>query len=258
MTDDLLSELLLQWEERYEKGEDVPVHELCQDCPELAAPLAEAIADLKQMDWLNRPGNARVVEPSMSGVNGAASLTAIPNSVLLAGRYRLEAQIAEGGFGQVWKGYDLDLQRSVAIKLPHRRLVSRPEDAAAYLSEARTVAGLDHPNIVPVYDVGSTEECPCFIVSKFIEGTTLAQRTQDDAAYCGRGSRTGRHGCRGAALRSRQGLVHRDIKPGNILLDTSGKPFVADFGLALKEENIGHGHEVCWDACLHESRAGPW
>ena len=151
MTDDRLSDLLLQWEERYEEGEDVPAQELCQHCPRLAAPLAEAIADLKPTIWLNHPVNKRVVAHSMSGLNGAASLTAVPNSVLLPGRYRLEVPIAEGGFGRVWKGFDLELQRLVAIKVPHRRLVSRPEDAEAYLTEARTVASLDHPNIVPVY-----------------------------------------------------------------------------------------------------------
>jgi serine/threonine protein kinase len=55
------------------------------------------------------------------------------------------------------------LQRLVAIKVPHRRLVSRPEAAEAYLTEARTVANLDHPNIVPVHDVGSAEDCPCYV-----------------------------------------------------------------------------------------------
>src|SRR3954454_12129618 len=88
------------------------------------------------------------------------------------GRYRIERVLGEGGFGLVYLAHDEQLQRLVAVKVPHRRLVSRPEDAESYLTEARTVAGLDHPNIVPVYDVGSTEEFPCFVVSKFIEGST--------------------------------------------------------------------------------------
>src|SRR6478609_7445685 len=92
------------------------------------------------------------------------------------GRYRVERVLGQGGFGLVYLAHDDQLQRLVAIKVPHRRLVSRSEDAEAYLTEARTVAGLDHPNIVPVHDVGSTEDCPCYIVSKFIEGSTLAQR----------------------------------------------------------------------------------
>src|ERR1700730_10181834 len=96
------------------------------------------------------------------------------------GRYRTEKVLGEGGFGLVYLAYDDQLERSVAIKVPHRRLVSRPEEAEAYLSEARIVAKLDHPHIVPVFDVGSTEDFPCFIVSKYIEGSTLAQRIKSN------------------------------------------------------------------------------
>ena len=96
------------------------------------------------------------------------------------GRYRIEKVLGQGGFGLVYLAHDDQLQRLVAIKVPHRKLVSRPEDAKAYLIEARTVANLDHPHIVPVHDVGSTETFPCFIVSKFIEGSTLSQKIKDN------------------------------------------------------------------------------
>src|SRR5471030_1184428 len=92
------------------------------------------------------------------------------------GRYRVEKILGQGGFGLVYLAYDGQLQRLVAIKVPHRHRISTNEDAEVYLTEARTVANLDHPNIVPVHDVGSSEDCPCFIVSKFIEGTDLATR----------------------------------------------------------------------------------
>ena len=157
------------------------------------------------------------------------------------GRYRIERALGKGGFGLVYLAYDNQLQRSVAIKVPHARLVSRAEDAAAYLTEARTVANLDHPNIVPVYDVGSTEQFPCFIVAKYIDGTDLASRLKQSRLSI-------REAVELVALVAdalhdahKQGLVHRDIKPGNILLDREGKPYVADFGLALKEENLGRG-----------------
>ena len=68
---------------------------------------------------------------------------------------------------------DEQLNRPVAVNVPHARLISKPEDAEAYLAEARTVANLDHPGIVPVHDVGSTEHCPCYVVSKYIDGTDL-------------------------------------------------------------------------------------
>src|SRR5450755_1780574 len=100
------------------------------------------------------------------------------------GRYRIEKVLGKGGFGLVYLAHDGQLQRLVAIKVPHSKLVDRPETAEAYLTEARTVANLDHPNIVPVHDVGSTEDCPFFIVSKYIEGSTLAQKIKDKRPSC--------------------------------------------------------------------------
>src|SRR5208283_5200640 len=103
--------------------------------------------------------------------------------------------------------------------------------------------------IVPVFDVGSTEDCPCFIVSKFIEGRTLAQKIKDDRPTFGEAADLIATIAEALHYAHRKGLVHRDIKPGNILLDigsmapaspcASGKLFVVDFGLALKKENVG-------------------
>src|SRR5215469_14347849 len=96
------------------------------------------------------------------------------------GRYRVEWLLGQYGFGLVYLAHDDQLRRLVAFKVPHPERVKTPEDAQAYLTEARTVANLDHPNIVPVHDVGGTEDCPCYVVSKFIEGSTLAQRIKDN------------------------------------------------------------------------------
>jgi serine/threonine protein kinase len=153
----------------------------------------------------------------------------------------VERVLGEGGFGLVYLANDEQLVRRVVIKVPHRRLVSRPEDAQAYLAEARTVAGLDHAHIVPVYDVGSTAECPCFIVSKYIEGPTLAQKLKEDRPSAQEDVELVAAVAEALHYAHSKGLVHRDVKPGNILLDTAGKPHVADFGLALREENVGKG-----------------
>src|SRR5215471_11920307 len=117
---------------------------------------------------MNDPSLTRPDQPAAAGEVPAE----LPRRV---GRYCVKRVLGRGGFGIVYLAHDDQLQRLVAIKVPHRALLSRPEDAETYLTEARTVAGLDHPHIVPVYDVGSTEDCPCFIVSKFIEGSTLAR-----------------------------------------------------------------------------------
>ncbi len=162
----------------------------------------------------------------------------------LIGRYRVEKLLGQGGFGRVYLARDEQLQRRVAVKMPHPYLVTRPEDADAYLTEARTVAGLDHPHIVPVFDVGSTDNCPCFIVSKYIEGSTLAQRIKGNRPSFGEAAELAATIAGALHYAHRQGLVHRDVKPGNILLDAGGQPFVVDFGLALQEEHVGHGPKV--------------
>jgi eukaryotic-like serine/threonine-protein kinase len=157
------------------------------------------------------------------------------------GRYRVERTLGQGGFGLVYLAHDEQLQRPVAVKVPHRRLVSRPEDAEAYLTEARTVANLDHPNIVPVHDVGSTEDCPCFVVSKFIEGSDLAQKIKANRPSVAEAVQLVATVAEALHHAHKQGLAHRDIKPGNLLLDKGGTPYVADFGLALRERDVGRG-----------------
>src|SRR5271163_3339226 len=109
-------------------------------------------------------------------------IAAVPQHI---GRYRIEKVLGQGGFGLVYLAHDGQLQRLVAIKVPHRKLVDRPETAEAYLTEARTVANLEHPNIVPVHDVGTTADYPCFIVSKFIEGSTLSQKIKEERLSIG-------------------------------------------------------------------------
>src|SRR5262249_45614735 len=157
------------------------------------------------------------------------------------GRYRIEKLLGQGGFGLVYLAHDDQLQRLVAIKVPHRRLLSRPEDAEAYLSEARTVAKLDHPNIVPLHDVGSTDQFPCFVVSKYIDGTDLATRIKQSRLSIREAVELVATVAEALHHAHKQGLVHRDIKPDNILLDKTGKPFVADFGLALREQDVDKG-----------------
>ena len=155
------------------------------------------------------------------------------------GRYRIVRVLGEGGFGRVYLAHDDQLDRPVAVKVPHRWLVARAEDAALYLAEARTVARLDHPHIVPALDVGSTDGCPFFLVSKFIEGTTLAKKITEDRPTVAESVDLVVTVAEALHYAHRQGVVHRDIKPGNILLDTANQAFVVDFGLALKEEDVG-------------------
>jgi serine/threonine protein kinase/formylglycine-generating enzyme required for sulfatase activity len=174
--------------------------------------------------------------PKTEGNRSTAA--ALPASV---GRFQILAQLGAGGFGVVYKGYDPDLRRAVAVKVPHPDRLADPADAEAYLAEARILAGLDHPHIVPVYEVGRMGDGRCYLVSKFIEGSDLAQRLAqgrpplaESVALVIRVAEALHHA-------HQRGLVHRDVKPGNILLDQGGRPVLADFGLALREEDFGKG-----------------
>ncbi len=95
------------------------------------------------------------------------------------GRYRVQKILGKGGFGLVYLAEDEQLKRLVAIKVPYAELVSDANSAEEYLIEARTVANLDHPNIVPVFDVGSTDDWVFFIVSKYIDGINLGQKIKE-------------------------------------------------------------------------------
>jgi eukaryotic-like serine/threonine-protein kinase len=156
------------------------------------------------------------------------------------GRYRVTGKLGEGGFGVVYKGTDDDLGREVAIKVPHRHLVGSDEETKAYLKEARALASLDHSGIVPVYDVG-TQDGVCYLVSKFITGTDLAKHMQHSRIPQARAAEIVAGVAEALHHAHQRGLVHRDIKPQNILIDSFGHPVVVDFGLALREEDFGRG-----------------
>jgi formylglycine-generating enzyme required for sulfatase activity len=178
-------------------------------------------------------------QPESTGPQPAADQAS--EAPIQLGRYQIKAKLGSGGFGIVYRAYDAELDREVAIKVPHRQRITLPEDAAAYLAEARVLASLDHPGIVPVYDVGRSEDGLCYVVSKFIEGTDL--RGQFKAGRPPVAEAVQIVICVADALHyaHQRGLVHRDIKPANILLDLAGQPFITDFGLAIKEEEVGQG-----------------
>lgn len=162
------------------------------------------------------------------------------------GRYTIEELIGSGGFGTVYRVWDDQLQRSVAVKLPHLHRIHTEEERRAYLSEARTVAGLDHPGIVPVYDFGVLSDGRCFVVSKLIQGRNLAQLLVGQRYSVDKTVRILIDVANTLNYIHHLKLIHRDIKPSNLLIDHDDRVYVVDFGLALHES----------EAVTHRSGAG--
>jgi tRNA A-37 threonylcarbamoyl transferase component Bud32 len=147
------------------------------------------------------------------------------------GPYRILEQLGQGGMATVYKAYHAGLDRYVAIKVLHAAFREDPSFTARFSREARVVAKLEHPNIVPIYDYSEFEGQP-YLVMKFIEGETLKARLA-------RGPLSAAEAVRvieavGAALSYAhgKGILHRDVKPSNVLLTPDGGIYLADFGLA--------------------------
>jgi tRNA A-37 threonylcarbamoyl transferase component Bud32 len=157
----------------------------------------------------------------------------------LNGRYRLDAQVGAGGMSTVYRAFDAILERRVAIKLMHREIASDSDQLERFRREARAVAQLSHPHIVGVIDAGEDEGRP-YIVFEYVEGETLKDRIRrmgrlpvDEAiAYAIEIARA-----LGAA--HARGIVHRDVKPQNVLVDEEGSAKVTDFGIARSIHDEG-------------------
>ena len=219
-TDDKITERLLRWEESLEHGKEIPIEELCRDCPELIDVVKEKINALNDMAWVTK-------DSDLPGIIDDD----IPKT--LAGRYQLIERIGVGGYGQVWKAFDPELERDVAVKIP-KRLNGQSTDN--FLDEARKLARLKHSGIVTVHDVGK-EDGYTFIVSDLIDGTDLAQKIRDDHPTISEAIRLVAEAAEHLHFAHTKGFVHRDIKPANILLDQSDKVFIADFGIALTKDD---------------------
>ncbi len=158
----------------------------------------------------------------------------MPNEQQL-GRYQLTKLLGRGAFGEVWKAFDPVLKRDVAVKTirPDRRTAHSPEN---FLKEGRKLAQLVHPGIVTVFDVGEYEQ-GCFIVSQFIDGATLADRIKAGPIEPVQAVSIVAAIADAVHAAHLQGIIHRDVKPSNILLDRKETPYLADFGIATTEED---------------------
>jgi serine/threonine-protein kinase len=158
---------------------------------------------------------------------------------VLSGRYKLEAKLGSGGMSTVYLANDATLDRAVAVKVMHREMSEQPDQLERFRQEARAVAKLSHPNVVAVIDAGEDGGHP-YIVFEYVEGETLKQRIarvgaldpQEALAYA-------IEIARGLTVAHARQMVHRDIKPQNVLIDAEGRAKLTDFGISRQLEQDG-------------------
>jgi serine/threonine protein kinase len=152
------------------------------------------------------------------------------SSGTMVGPYEIESALGAGGQGEVYRARDTRLDRTVAIKILPSHLSSNPEAEQRFDREARTISSLSHPNICHLYDVGS-QDGASYLVMEYLEGETLADRLRKGPLPLEQVLKYGIEMCEGLEKAHRSGVIHRDLKPGNIMLMKSGAKLL-DFGLA--------------------------
>jgi serine/threonine protein kinase len=224
------------------------------ELPEHAAAIRDSFENDPATDDLNatgamRPDLGELADPPTEGMGDIATgdladprpTTVVPGAEI--GPYRLQSKLGEGGFGEVYLATDQRDSRQVAIKLArdHRQL-----DAAAtrkFLEEARVLAEFDHPHIVRCLDAGVDDEGRCYMVSQLVEGGSLDERLKAGPLSRDEAVRVLISVAEALHAAHQKAIVHRDVKPANILLDASGVPYLADFGMALTDDQYGTGQQ---------------
>lgn len=167
---------------------------------------------------------------------------------VLAGRYRLEQRIGSGGMGDVWRGYDQVLRRTVAVKCLRDGPADEPDFADRFRDEARTMATISHPGVVEVYDFGDDPAAGVYLVMKYIDGESLAHTLARDGRLSAEATmRLVAEAAEALHAAHEKGITHRDVKPGNLLRRPDGSTVLTDFGIA---RSAGATHQTSTGSLL--------
>lgn len=154
------------------------------------------------------------------------------------GRYEIKGEIGRGGMATVFHAYDPRFERDVAIKVLPHAFLHDPQFRVRFDREAKTIALLEHPAIVPVYDFGEESEQP-YIVMRYMSGGSLSDRIKQGPVALAEASQIITRLAPALDAAHARGIIHRDMKPGNILFDQYGNAFLSDFGIARMASSPG-------------------
>jgi serine/threonine-protein kinase len=244
-----LTQLLRRQAERWQHGDCVRVEDLLAQSPALAAD-SEAVLNVignelmlraergetpDQEEYLRRFPHLADQLQSHFAVDQVLTAAAPPVTPAATGRYQLLEEIARGGMGAVLRGHDHDLDRELAIKVLLDDYRDEPNMVRRFLTEARISARLQHPGIVPVHELGRLPDGRPFLAMKLVQGRTLAELlaerhapSDDLPRFLGIFAQI----CQTLAYAHSRGVIHRDLKPGNIMVGEFGEVQVMDWGLA--------------------------
>ncbi|MCE9544654.1 MAG: serine/threonine protein kinase [Planctomycetia bacterium] len=231
--DERLAALLDELFAARQRGEAVDIERAVVDQPELAPELRELWAAAGLADWVGS-------QPT----NGFTTTAPVPDEFHTAralpwtfGDYELLEELGRGGMGIVYRARQISLGRIVAVKMVLRGPLAGSDDLARFRLEAAAAAQLNHPLIVPVYEVGE-QEGHAYFSMQYVEGRTLSARLAEGPLAPPEAARLLAEVARAIHAAHLAGVLHRDIKPSNIIIDLEGRPHMTDFGLAKRVADL--------------------